>query len=53
MRFLDVVNVEDMLQVVLSWGPAQTCPPAIPLDFAGTCSVDVMDMITVLINWTP
>jgi hypothetical protein len=54
------VDVDDLIAVVLGWGPCPgTCPPHCPPDIApigppqGNCSVDVDDLIAVILGWGP
>lgn len=44
-----VVDVEDLVQVILDWGP---CPPPCPSDLNGDGEVDVEDLVAVILNWS-
>jgi outer membrane protein assembly factor BamB len=47
-----IVNVDDLLAVILSWGP---CPPPCPqceADLDDDCAVGVDDLTIVLLNWS-
>jgi hypothetical protein len=45
-----VVNVEDLVAVILAFGP---CPPdPCPADVTGDGEVDVQDLVEVILNWT-
>ena len=52
-----VVNVNDLLAVITSWGPCPLpCPPHCAADIAppgigGDCTVDVSDLLMVITNW--
>jgi hypothetical protein len=47
-----VVDVLDLVQIILSWGPCVApCPPECPADMTGDCSVDVADLSLTLVNW--
>ncbi len=45
-----VVDVDDLIIVILAWGP---CPPSgpCPADIDGNLQVDVDDLIIVILNW--
>jgi hypothetical protein len=43
-----LVNVDDLLAVIVGWGPCDGCSE----DFDGNGAVDVDDLVTVLLNWT-
>ncbi len=46
------VDVDDLIAVILAWGPCAKCTPAAcPADVDGDCDVDVDDLITVILNW--
>ncbi|MHC5025405.1 MAG: PEP-CTERM sorting domain-containing protein [Planctomycetota bacterium] len=44
-----VVDVADLTEVILAWGP---CAGACPADFDGDGLVDVVDLVTVISNWS-
>jgi hypothetical protein len=47
-----VVDVLDLVEIILTWGPcAPPCPPACAADTTGDCSVEVADMSLTLLNW--
>jgi hypothetical protein len=51
------VDVDDLVAVILSWGPCPTPPPPPPLvpcptDIDQSGAVDVDDLIVVILNWT-
>jgi uncharacterized membrane protein len=41
------VNVDDFIDVILSWGPCNGCPP----DLTGDDQVDVQDLLEVILHW--
>jgi choice-of-anchor B domain-containing protein len=43
-----LVNVADLVEVVLSWGPCPGCPA----DVDGDGTVGVNDMVTVILSWS-
>ena len=43
-----VVGVQDIIDVVLAWGP---CGKACPADVDGNNAVDVNDLVAVLLAW--
>jgi hypothetical protein len=45
-----VVDVDDLVAVILSWGPCEACTDC-PADFDDNCAVDVDDLIAVILNW--
>jgi hypothetical protein len=48
------VNVEELIEVIASWGPClQPCPPVFgcPADIVPNCAVDVDDLIAVILGW--
>ena len=46
------VNVEDLVQVILNWGPCpDPCPPICKGDLNGDCKVDELDMALLEENW--
>ena len=51
----NVVNVDDLLAVIGSWGACPNpCPPRCPADIAGTqCTVNVDDLLAVISVWGP
>ncbi len=46
-----LVDVDDLIAVILSWGACANCGEC-PPDVNGTCVVDVDDLILVILNWT-
>jgi hypothetical protein len=44
-----LVNVDDLIAVILAWGP---CPTPCPADVNGDGAVDVDDLILVILNWS-
>ena len=42
-----IVNIADLVEVLLNWGPCQDCPA----DLNGDDVVDVLDLVEVLLNW--
>ncbi|MHC5002041.1 MAG: hypothetical protein ACYTJ0_02865 [Planctomycetota bacterium] len=48
------VDVDDLVNVILNWGPCPPpCPPACPGDVNGDCSVDVDDLVAIILAWGP
>lgn len=45
----DVVNIEDITQILLAWGPCEECPE----DIDGNNAVDIDDIFIVLAAWGP
>jgi hypothetical protein len=46
------VDVTDLLQVMLAWGPCPIpCPPGCLGDADGDCTAGIADLITVIIGW--
>ncbi len=43
------VNVDDLIAVILGWGP---CPAPCPADVNNSGTVDVDDLIAVILNWS-
>ena len=43
------VDVQDLVAILLVWGPCQSCAQDLNLDG----NVDVQDLVTVLLNWGP
>ncbi len=53
----DVVDVDDLLEVIVGWGPCDVpaTPLTCPADIAplgGNDQVDVVDLVKVIINWS-
>jgi hypothetical protein len=47
------VNVADLVNVVLAWGPCPApCPPC-AADVNGDCQVNVTDLVAVVLSWGP
>ncbi len=46
-----VVNVDDLIAVILAWGPCPQPPTPCPADVDGSGAVDVDDLIAVILNW--
>jgi hypothetical protein len=51
-----VIGVDDLIAVVLAWGPCADCPPVrCAPDVApaptGNCAIDVDDLIAIILNW--
>jgi hypothetical protein len=44
-----LVDVQDLVAVILAWGP---CPPTCPEDVDGDGFVAVTDLVEVILNWT-
>ena len=48
----DIVDVNDLLAVIVSWGPCQRSCPADVVPFPeGDGVVDVNDLLAVIVNW--
>jgi hypothetical protein len=45
-----VIDVNDLVAVILAWGP---CPPECPEDVDGNGAVDVNDLVAVILGWGP
>jgi hypothetical protein len=45
------VDVDDLIAVVLAWGPCPVPPVPCPADVNGSGSVDVDDLISVVLAW--
>jgi hypothetical protein len=46
------VDVNDLLAVILNWGPCAQCTPlACPADVNLDCAVGVDDLLAVIVNW--
>ena len=43
-----VVNVDDLIAVILAWGP---CARSCPADVNGSGAVDVDDLVAVILAW--
>ncbi len=43
-----IVNVQDLVLVITSWGP---CPGGCPADLNGDEVVDIFELIQVIVNW--
>jgi hypothetical protein len=44
-----LVNVEDLVLVITSWGP---CPSPCDADLTGDGAVDVQDLVSVIVHWS-
>jgi hypothetical protein len=47
-----VVNVDDLVAVILAWGPCPEPPAECQEDIDGSGAVDVDDLVAVILNWT-
>ena len=47
-----LVNVTDLIEVILSWGPCPDPPVDCPADIDGDGDVGVGDLIEVILNWS-
>ena len=51
----DVVDVNDLLAVIATWGPCPNCPPATCVadihPATGDCQIDVNDLLQVITTW--
>ncbi|MHC5003339.1 MAG: M28 family peptidase [Planctomycetota bacterium] len=45
------VDVDDLVEIVLTWGPCPPAPESCPADLDGNGQVDVDDLVEVLLNW--
>jgi hypothetical protein len=45
------VNVDDLVELILAWGPCPVPPAACPADVTGNGSINVDDLIQVLLAW--
>jgi hypothetical protein len=45
------VDVDDLVAVILSWGPCAGFPVPCPADVDGSEAVDVDDLVQVILNW--
>jgi hypothetical protein len=43
------VDTDDLINVILSWGPCAACPS----DVTGDGTVDANDVIEVIMSWSP
>jgi hypothetical protein len=46
-----VVDVEDLVEVLLNWGPCPAPPAPCPADVNGDLDVNVQDLVQVIVNW--
>lgn len=52
-----VVDLNDLLTVISSWGPCVGCPPShcpadiAPINSGGDCAVNVADLLAVITSW--
>jgi hypothetical protein len=47
------VDVDDLIAVILGWGPCPSPPAACPADVNASGAVDVDDLIAVILAWGP
>jgi hypothetical protein len=47
------VDVDDLIAVILAWGPCPSPPTPCPADVNASGSVDVDDLIAVILDWGP
>jgi hypothetical protein len=47
------VDVDDLIAVILAWGPCPAPPTPCPADVNNSGSVDVDDLIAVILGWGP
>ncbi len=47
-----VVDVDDLIAVILGWGPCPAPPAPCPADVNDSGTVDVDDLIMVILNWS-
>ncbi len=45
------VDVDDLIIVILAWGPCPAPPASCPADVDGNGDVDVDDLVMVIVNW--
>jgi hypothetical protein len=48
----DSVNVDDLIALILAWGPCPAPPVSCLADVNGSGAVDVDDLVEVILNWT-
>jgi hypothetical protein len=48
-----LVNVNDLVAVILAWGPCPAPPAACAADVDGNGAVNVNDLVAVIVAWTP
>jgi hypothetical protein len=46
-----VIDVQDLIAVILAWGPCPKPPEACPADTDGDGAVDVQDLIQIILAW--
>jgi hypothetical protein len=46
-----VVDADDLVEVILTWGACPAPPAGCPADFNGTGFVDSDDLVIVILNW--
>ena len=46
-----VVNADDLVAVILAWGPCPAPPNGCPADVNGDGDVNVDDLVMVILNW--
>ena len=47
-----LVDVLDLVQVIVSWGPCPAPPQLCPADVDGSGAVDVLDLVLLIVNWS-
>jgi hypothetical protein len=47
-----IVDVNDLLAVISSWGACLLPPPGCPADLNGDNVIDVDDLLAVIKNWS-
>ncbi len=47
----DIVDVDDLINIILSWGACANPPASCPNDLVGNGTVDVDDLTRVILNW--
>jgi hypothetical protein len=49
--FNNAVDVDDLIGVILGWGPCAAVPAACPADVVQNGAVDVDDLIFIILSW--
>ena len=47
-----LVDVDDLVMVILGWGPCPAPPDPCSADVDGSGAVDVDDLVMVILNWS-